>query len=111
MQVFLAPKLSPLMSKYIRETTNHVYLEPDTETVLMQLVSAAAKDRLHFSALSSLTQPLLGCRLYLPLTQYPYDPGALPSSANQCILGKMYLRSNLSRTGFSSVVANLIEGL
>ncbi len=23
--------------------------------------------------------------------QYPYDPGILPSSANQCILGKVYL--------------------
>jgi len=23
--------------------------------------------------------------------QYPYDPGTLPSSANQCILGKVYL--------------------
>ncbi len=30
-------------------------------------------------------------------SQYPYDPGTLPSSANQCILGNVYLRSNLSR--------------
>ena len=54
---------------------------------------------MHFSASRSLTQPLLGCirMLYLTLTQYPYDPGTLPSSANQCILGKVYLRSNLSR--------------
>ncbi len=29
--------------------------------------------------------------------QYPYDPGTLPGSANQRILGKVYLRSNLSR--------------
>jgi len=32
---------------------------------------------------------LLDCILYL--MQYPYDPGMLPSSANQCILGKVYL--------------------
>jgi len=38
---------------------------------------------------------LLDCMLYL--TQYLYDPGTLPSSANQCILGNVYLRSNLSR--------------
>jgi len=36
---------------------------------------------------------------YIPyLKQYPHDPGNMPSSANKCILGKMYLRSNLSRT-------------
>ncbi len=54
---------------------------------------------MHFSASRSLTQPLLDCIriLYLTLTQYPYDPGTLPSSANQCILGNEYLRSNLSR--------------
>ncbi len=43
----------------------------------------------------SRTQPLLDCILYL--MQYPYDPGTLPSSANQSILGNVYLRSNLSR--------------
>jgi len=47
---------------------------------------------MHFNASRSLTQPLLDCMLYL--TQYPYDPGTLPSSANQCILGNVYLRSN-----------------
>ena len=54
---------------------------------------------MHFNASHSLTQPLLGCIhiLYLTLTQYPYDPGTLPSSANQCILGKVYLRSSLSK--------------
>ena len=50
----------------------------------------------HFSASRGLTQPLLDCILYLTLIQYPYDPGTLPSSAGQCILGKVYLRSNLS---------------
>ncbi len=30
-------------------------------------------------------------------TLYPYDPGTLPGSANQCILAKVYLRSNPSR--------------
>ncbi len=54
---------------------------------------------MHFSASRSLTQPLLDCIriLYLTQTQYPYDPGTLPSSANQYILGNEYLRSNLSR--------------
>ncbi len=54
---------------------------------------------MHFSASRSLTQPLFDCMciLYLTLTQYPYDPGTLPGSADQCILGNVYLRSNLSR--------------
>ncbi len=33
----------------------------------------------------------------LYLMQYPYDPGTLPTSANQRMLGKVYLRSNLTR--------------
>ena len=49
MQVFLAPKLSTLMSQYIRELISHVYVKP-TEQALMQLVSAAAKDRLQLSS-------------------------------------------------------------
>ncbi len=35
---------------------------------------------MHFNAKRSLTQPLLDCMLYL--TQYLYDPGIPPSSAN-----------------------------
>ena len=50
---------------------------------------------MHFSALRSLIQPLLDCMLYL--TQYLYDPDILPSSANQCILGNVSLRSNPER--------------
>ncbi len=49
---------------------------------------------MHFGALRSLTQPFSDCMPYL--TQHPYDPGTLPRSANQCILGNMYLRSYLS---------------
>ena len=49
---------------------------------------------MHFNASRSLTQTLLDCILYLTLTQYFYDPDTLPSSANQCILGTVYLRSN-----------------
>ncbi len=30
-------------------------------------------------------------------TDYAYDPGILPSSANQCFFGNVYLRSNLAR--------------
>ncbi len=48
--------------------------------------------------------------LYLTLTQYPCDPGTLPSSANQCILGNVYLRSNLSRT-HKFVVTNNCYGV
>ena len=48
---------------------------------------------MHFSASCSLTQPLLDCILYLTLIRYPYDPGTLASSANRCVLGKVYLRS------------------
>ncbi len=50
---------------------------------------------MHFNASRSLIQPLLDCMLYL--TQYLYDPGILPSSANQCVLGNVYLRFNSSR--------------
>ncbi len=38
---------------------------------------------------------VLDCMLYL--TQSLYDPGISPSSANWCILGNVYLRSNQSR--------------
>jgi len=50
-------------------------------------VTVKLASEMHFNALRSLTQPLLDCILYLTLTQYPYDPGTLPSSANQFILG------------------------
>ncbi len=30
--------------------------------------------------------------LCLTLTQYPYDPGTLPGSANQCILGNVSVK-------------------
>ncbi len=66
---------------------------------------------MHFSALRSLTQPLLDCILYLTLTPYPYDPGTLPSSANQCILGNVYLRSNLSRKWFQTVPGKTLASL
>ena len=49
---------------------------------------------MHFSALRGLTQPCLTAYCILHIT---YDPGISPGSANQCILGDMYLRSNLSR--------------
>jgi len=60
---------------------------------------------MHFSASRSLTQPLFDCMrtLYLMLTRYPYDPGTLPGSADQCILGNVYLRSNLSREHVSEI--------
>ena len=45
----------------------------------------------HPNASRRLTQTLLDC--ILNLTHYLFDPGTLPSSANQCILGKVYLRS------------------
>ena len=35
-----------------------------------------------------------------------YDPGISPGSANQCILGDVYLRSNLSRKTFGVQIAN-----
>ena len=48
------------------------------------------------NAYCSLTHPLLDCTLYL--TQYLCAAGTLPSSANDCILGNVYLGSNSSRT-------------
>lgn len=48
-----------------------------------------------FQCIAELTQPLFEC--ILSLKQYPYDPGTLVGSANQCILGNEYLRSNLLR--------------
>ena len=49
---------------------------------------------MHFTALRSLTQPCMTAYCILHNT---YDPGISPGSANQCILGDVYLRSNLSR--------------
>jgi len=67
---------------------------------------------MHFNASRSLTHSLLDCMLYP--TQYLYDPGTLPSSANQCILGNVYLRSNLSRkrgVGQSSILVHNNEAM
>ena len=66
---------------------------------------------MHFSALRSLTQPLLDCTLYLTLIRYPYDPGTLASSANRCILGKVYLRFNLSSKQGESLDPSIQLGL
>ena len=44
---------------------------------------------------------LLDCMLCL--TQYLYDPGILPGSADWCILGKVYLRSNLPINVYQSI--------
>ncbi len=66
--------------------------------VTVQQVCSEIAFKMHsnaFSALRSQPQPLLDCILYLTLAQHPYDPGTLPSSANQCTLGNVYLRSNL----------------
>ncbi len=42
--------------------------------------------------------------------QYPYDPGILPGSANQCILGKVYLdpiyQGNIYQGSLVDVVAD-----
>ncbi len=46
------------------------------------------------NALRSLTQP---CRTAYCPNHSTYDPCISPGFANQCILGDMYLRSNLSR--------------
>ena len=51
---------------------------------------------MHFNACQCIVQPntaLLGC--ILCLTQYLYDPGILPGSTDRCILGNVYLRSDL----------------
>ncbi len=47
-----------------------------------------------YNALRSLTQP---CMTAYCIQQNTYDPGISLGSANQCILGDVYLRSNLSR--------------
>jgi len=49
---------------------------------------------MHFITLRSLTQP---CMAAYCLYCKTYDPGISAGSANQCILGDMYLRSNPSR--------------
>ncbi len=83
----------------ISQRGEHLLGYPDTSNRLagwaidVKLLSLLQEH--NFNAARSLTQPLLDCILYL--TQHPYDPGTLPSSANQCILGNVYLRSNLSR--------------
>ena len=42
-------------------------------------------------------QSIKGTRAFckLSLTRCLYDPGTLPSSANQCVLGNVYLRTNI----------------
>ena len=50
---------------------------------------------MHCSASHSITQPLLDC--ILSPTQNFYHPGTLSGSANQYILGNMYLGPNLPR--------------
>ena len=62
---------------------------------------------MHFNASGSLTQPVLDCIVYLTLTQYPYDPDNLLSSANQCILRNVNLRSNLSRNSTLRRIAEI----
>ena len=64
-----------------------IKLSADKEALEGEVV--AASDKLE-------VEPLLDCILYLTLKQYPCDPGILPGSAGQCILGKVYLRSNLA---------------
>ncbi len=49
---------------------------------------------MHFIALRSPTHPFMTAYC---LYHNTYDPGISPGSANQCILGDMYLRSNRSR--------------
>jgi len=62
-------------------------------TLFSLIVTNSLRDA--FQCIAQPNPTLLDCILY-PM-QYPYDPGTLPSSANQCILGKVYLRSNVSR--------------
>ncbi len=47
---------------------------------------------MHFNALRSLTQPCMNAHW---LHHYTYDSGTSPGSANKCIFGDVYLRSNL----------------
>ncbi len=49
---------------------------------------------IHFHELRSLTQP---CMTAHCINHNSYDPGISPGSVNQCILGDVFLRSNLSR--------------
>ncbi len=53
------------------------------------------EDPVHVYCFASRDTTLLDCTLHL--MQYLYDPGVVTSCANQCILGKVHLRSNLSR--------------
>jgi len=55
------------------------------------------------NALRRLTQP---CMTAYCLQHNTYDPGISPGSANQCILGGMYLTSNLSRKYFQDQLVN-----
>ncbi len=48
---------------------------------------------MHWSALRSLTQ---SCMTAYCIHHNTYDPGISPDSPNQCILGDVYLRFNLS---------------
>ncbi len=62
------------------------------------LVSAAFQSAILLSMTVNIASRCIascGADCILRLMQYLYDPGISQSSANQCILGKAYLRSNL----------------
>ena len=63
---------------------------------------------MHFNALRSLTQP---CMTAYCIYHNAYDPGVSPGSANQCILGDVYLRSNLSRELISELLQPIIGAI
>ncbi len=58
---------------------------------------------MHFNASRSLRQTFAWLRAIQHKIPTMYDPSTLPSSANQCMLGNVYLRSNSSRNPMSLV--------
>ena len=66
--------------------------------VLLSMAVNVASEK-HFHSWRNVTQP---CLMKQCIWCNLCDPGILPSSANKCVLGNVYLRSNVTRTHIGS---------
>ena len=82
---------------YARSTLQQLFLT--SFRLQHDYMTVKIASEMHSNAFQCIAQPdtTFACYCILYLTQHLYDPGTLPSSANQSILGKVYLRSNVSR--------------
>jgi len=75
---------------------NSIHTTTAFKSAVLLAMNCKYSPRDAFQCIAQPDTTLLDCILYL--TQQLYDPDISPGSANQCILGDMRLKSNLSRT-------------